>query len=351
MNLCLFCEVAREHERRNTDISCHNVEIAVGSQVTVSPNCAFYGTDENGVDKWVSADLLYFSEGGAGYAPTDYDRALTALQYSTSDFGYLIGGGTRSTTLISKLVALGIKINTTVLWDVPGDLNPAEACQFYDQIGIDSHYSHAFYAPFKSTIPLIGGKGFIGTSCDNAGMRCGRNAVTDNNGVAPKNYPVAGKAFPLTRNGMVQSRELTDKEKSDLAKTRINLVAYVTFTNGGNYIFTDSLTGAKTENARKLIAVSDMSVSVDDIVTKFAKECLQLPMLEGIKRMQLFLQQFFGAIETAKWIKPSTELSGRSFRFLVRPNSASPDERMDIEYWLHFDGTVRVIHVQQTRSK
>lgn len=327
-----------------------DVEIVV-TGTSVAPDCAFYGKDVDNVDIFVGADLVYFDEDTTTYDSEDYDRACAALKYSEYDFGYIIGGGTRAVSLLSKLIALGIDINKQVAWDIPGDYTPAQAITFYNQLSIDTHYSQCFWAPLLTDDPVNGGKDYQGTSAINIGMRCARNARTDANGVAPKNYPVAGKDWALPRTGVVQKYTPTETELDDLARARINPVVFSKFNSGGKYIFSDSLTGARTEADRKLIAVADMSSQVDDWVAAYSKESLQLPMLEAVKRTTDFLKTLFEGIETAKWIKPSKELGDRSFVATVQPNAQRPSDRMDVAYWLHYDGTVRAIYIQQTLSK
>lgn len=328
-----------------------NVEITVGSTDSVATTSAFYGKDGNGVDKFASADLVYFAENGAGYTNTDYDRAISALRYTEYDFGYLLGGGSRSTALLSKLIALGALNNKQVLWDVPGDLPPAAAITFYNQLQIDTHYSQCYWAPLVTDDPLNGGKDYIGTSSINAGKRCARNARTDANGVPPKNWVVAGKEHPLSRTGVIQKYTPTEQELDDLAKARINPVLFTRYNAGGKYVFVDSLTGAKSDGDRKLIAVADMSSQVDDWVSAYGQEVLQLPMATAVARMEAFLQSLFEALEAAKWLMPSKDLGGRAFMATVKPNAQRPSDRLDVDYWLHYDGTTRAIYQQPNLSK
>lgn len=327
------------------------VEITVGVAATALPTSTFYGEGVDGLDAYDGADLVYFTEGGTTYSAQDVDRAMSALKYSSNPFGYITGGGSRAVAVLSKLIALGKDINKQVLWDIPGEYLPAAALTFYNQLNIDTHYSQAYWAPLRADDPLNGGKDFIGTSGINVGMRCARNARTDANGIPPKNYVVAGKNWPLTRTGIDQKVSPTEQELDDFARARINPVLFERYNSGSSYVFTDSLTGAKTEGDRKLIAVADMSSQVDDWVTAYLKELLQLPMQDAIRRSTDFLQQLFEGLEAAKWIKPSKELGDRSFVATVQPNAQRPSDRMDVAYWLKYDGTVRAIHVSQTLSK
>lgn len=327
------------------------VEFTAGIGATIPSTATFYGLDAQGAEKWESKVLTYFSEGGTTYTNTDYDAALARLRYGMHNFGYLMGGGTKAVALIGKMVALGKEINKQFVWDIPGDLTPDAAITFYNQFNIDTHYSQAYWAPLKMDDPVNGGKQYIGRSCVQVGMRCGRNANTDANGLAAKQFAVAGKEWPLTNTGINQTYSPTEQELSSLAKAKINPVLFTRYNSGGRFVFTDSLTGAKTEGNRKLIVVADMASANDDYVTSFGQECLQLPMAIGVRRMSDFLQKLFEAEQARGWLVPSAELGGAGFRFEVKPNAARPKDRMDVKYWCSYEGTVRAIYVQQIISK
>lgn len=329
------------------------IEITVPTSATVPITSIFYGVDSDGAKKYTSKALSYFSEGGTTYDAADYDRAVNQLFLTEYTYGYILSGGTQNASFLSKLIALGTKANKQLLWDIGGDLSPAAAITFYASVNPDTHYSQCYWAPLYADDPVNGGKAYLGTSGINAGLRCARNAQTDANGIAPKNYPVAGKAFPVSRTSPIQKYNPTEQEQDDLAKSKINPILFIRYNDGGSYVFNDSLTGAKTSGDRKLIAVADMASSVDDWVTQFGLECLQLPMLVGIKRMTDFLQSLFEGIEAAGWIKPSAEpfMGKRSFIAEVKPNAQRPNDRMDVNYWLKYDGTTRAIYIQQTLTK
>jgi hypothetical protein len=328
-----------------------DVEVMVGNGAVADVSDPFFGIDANGYDKYAVAELTYFAEGGTSYELTDYDRAVQALKYTDLEFGYMISGGSRAIPLLSKMIALAKDINKQFIWDIGGEYTVEQAVTFYNQLNIDTHLSQCYFAPLYGDDPVNGGKDFIGCGGIQVGMRCARNARTDANGIAPRNFVVAGRDWSMTRTGIVQKTFFTDQELDLLAKTRINPVMYVKYTSGGRYVFFDSLTGSKTESDKKLIAVADMSCYVDDVVTAVSQESLQLPMQTGVKRLSDFLQGFFEAIEAAKWIKPSKDLGNRSFVATVAPNANRPSDRLDVGYYLRYDGTVRAIYVQQTLSK
>jgi len=266
------------------------VEVSVLGLAGVPITCAFYGKDGQGAEKWVSDDLVYFTEGSTTYASTDYDASCTELQNTEHGYGYILGGNKGVDAYVSKLIELGIAINKCVVWDIDGDTASA-AITAYDAVNVDSHYSHVYWAPLLRNDPLNGGKARIGVSGIQVGMRCSRNARTDANGIAPKNYPIAGKDWPITATGIVQYSTPSDTELDDLAEAHINPVIFERYNAGAKYVFTDSLTGAKTNGDKKLIAVAEMSSTVDHYIASFGKECLQLPMLEGIKRFSDFVKK------------------------------------------------------------
>lgn len=326
------------------------VEISV-DKTSVDTTAECYGVDEDGAEKWTFADLSYFSEGGTTYANEDYDSAIQRLYDTDIGYGYLHAGGTRNVALLSKLVNFAYKVNKPFPFDVPGELSVDGAIAFMQQLNIDSHYPVAYWAPLQADDPLNGGKAMIGTSGLQIGLRCNRNAQTDANDVAPKHYPVAGKNFPITRTGMRQLRKLTDPQLEALAKACINPVVFETYASGGRYVFRDSLTCAKTTGDKKLASVAEMSASVDDAVTAFAKESLQLPMNESIRRTTQFIEKTFEALQTAGWFVPSAELKGAAYSATITPNSRFPKEKMDVRYSISYQGTNRITTVQQTLSK
>jgi hypothetical protein len=332
----------------------NNVQVTISSSWTsVTNSSAFYGNDSNGNPVWNSANLSYFSESGTTYATSDYTAAMTRLQLSDKPFGYLISGGSQSPILIADLLSLASTLNVQFLWDIPGSLTPAAAITFYSQFNVASLYSQAYWAPLMATDPLNGGSAYYGTASDNVGYRCARNANTDSNGLAPKNYPIAGQSFPLTRTKIVQTYTPSDVELSNLAQSRINPVMFVRYNAGGKYVFYDSLTGANSEGATKLINVAEMSTCVDQMIALFGQQCLQLPMTVGIKRMTKFLKDLFAATDAAGWTIPAADpnLKGLSNLYTVAADNNRPFDRLDVDYWVRYDGTVRAIYQSQHITK
>ena len=100
-----------------------------------------------------------------------------------------------------------------------------------------------------------------------------------------------------------------------------------------------------------LFRSAEMSAAVDDAVTAYAKECLQLPMGEAIRRTTQFIEKTFEALQTAGWFVPSVELKGAAYMATITPNSRYPKEKMDVRYSISYEGVARIITVQQTLSK
>ncbi|WP_109479084.1 hypothetical protein [Paraburkholderia sp. C35] len=322
-----------------------------GASIPALADC--YGRATDGTQKTASSGVMVlFTEGGTGYVNDDYDRVIAALEKSTHDYGYMISGGTQTVALLAKQAALNIRANRLFIIDVPGGLTVAAAQTFIAQLGLDTEYVSLYWAPLKTDDPVNGGKAIIGVGGLQAGLRCARNAQTNANGLAPKNYPIAGKAFALPRTGVKQITTPDDiTEKSDLAAAGCNPVLYEKYNGGGKFVFTDSITSKKTTGYLKLISVSEMSGSIDDMISKYGKEALQNPMEVALKKMNDFLKALFDGARSSNWLVESDELGNDGYTFTVARNVQRPADRIDVGYWLHFDGVARAIYLTQTVSK
>lgn len=331
-----------------------SLDVVVSGSANVSTNASFYGRDSSGKDAWATSPVLVcFSEGSTTYATTDYDRCITALRDTSNPYGYLISGGTQAVSLIGKLVSLAIEANTSLGLDISGSLDAASAITLINSLNIDSHYIHVYWAPIECDDPMNGGKVVWGTAGLNIGFRCARNARLNAKGFAPKNYPVAGKDWPVNRTGVRQLVRPQEQDLSDLARAHINPVIFETYNGGGKYVFTDSLTSAKTVvSYKKLINVAEMSSSLDNWVSLYSKELLQLPMSEFIKRMNAFLDTMLNDAVASGWLVPSKNLPGAApFQFDVRKSEVRPADLVLINYWTCYDGVARQVIVQQTLVK
>ena len=339
------------------------VEVRVGvsgAAAVVEPDSEAYGYTENGSMAWAESDtLICFEEGATNYETEDYLKACNLLQNSEFDYAYISSGGTEATALLQQLAQLAYETNRQLRFDIPGTLTPEGAIQWVENLNFGSqkcaHLLHAFWAPLKSDDPTgVNPKGVFGVATLNIAMACGRNATKNAKGFAAKNYPIAGREWPVNRSGISQIYTPSQKEKSQLATAKINPTIYEQYTGGGRYTFTDSLTCAMVDQSlRKLIAVADMSTSIDDAVTRAGKDYLQLPMKVAVKRMQDFLLQHLTNAEASGWLVASNDpmMEGRSFKYQVQPNAAKPYDAMDVMYWVRYDGTARQIFVTQTLTK
>lgn len=96
-----------------------------------------------------------------------------------------------------------------------------------------------------------------------------------------------------------------------------------------------------------------MSSSVDDAVTRAAKDYLQQPMPVAVDKMKNYLTKYFTDAQTSGWLVPSSDpmMNGQAYVFTVKPSEARPYDVMVVDYWVRYDGTVRQIHVTQTLTK
>lgn len=357
-----------------------SVEIVVGAVPPGSPplmiptTALFYGYDSTGRQAWVESKdpvtgnpwLICFDEGGFKYGPKDFYNAKVKLRKTPLEYAYISSGGTENSSLLANLADLAFETNRQLRFDIPFDetlsdedsVNGAISCMETLQNGApkDSlHLLHGFWAPLKCEDPTgVNPKGYLGVATLNIAYACARNAQTNLKGFAPKNYPVAGREWPLRRGRITQMIDLSNQQLNRLAKAKINPVVHESYTGGGRYVFRDSLTAARVDvSLKKLIAVVDMSTSIDEAVTKFGKDILQLPMTVAVKKMQDFLRDLFEGAQASGWIIPSTaqEMGGAAFKFEVKPNAARPYERMDVSYWLRYDGTLRQVFVNQILSR
>lgn len=332
-----------------------SIEVEIGATPELAITSDAYGFATNGQSKWAKSDVLVcFEENGTAYTSSDYSTARAKLQFTPFTFGYLISAGTQNVALLAELAQLAFDTNTQLIFDIDGSLGIDAAIAFAEQLNFGAsptaHLLQAYYAPLKSDDPThVNGKGFYGTSGFQVARRCLRNAQTNTKGFAPKNFPIAGRDYPLQRTGIVQVLTPTDQDLNKLARAKINPVLFETYSGGGRFVFRDSLTSAQVESSlKKLIAVADMSCDLDDKVTTYAKDVLQLPMDLAIKRMDEFLAGLFDAALSAGWLVAG---AGNAFAYEVVANEQRPYDRMDINYWLHYDGTVRQIYVTQTLTK
>lgn len=341
-------------------VAAETLQIVTGDTTTIPSTADAYGYTAGAQPKWLRSETqVYFTEGGTAYTVDDYQRAIAALERTPFPFTYISAGGSTAPGLIDRLAQLAYQTNRQLKFDVPGNLDVEGAIEFVEQLNLsasaEAHLIQAFWAPLKSADPMgLNPRGFFGTATLNIALACTRNAQIDARGFAPKHYPIAGREHPVSRQVIEQVTFPTQQELNALAKAKINPVVYETYSGGGRYVFRDSLTMAPVENSpRKLAAVADMSTSIDEFVTRYGKDVLQLPMEVAIKRMEDALYRLFEGAQTAGWLIPSDEpeMKGGAYRYVVQANAQRPYDTMDVSYWLRYDGTVRQVFVTQTLSR
>lgn len=327
-----------------------------GANATVAPTSNAYGYDSSGGEKWSKSGVsLCFDEGSLSYVGTDYSRARQAMQSTTHDYAYISSGGSQAQALLGQLAQLAFDTNRQLRFDISGSLTPDAAIAFAESLNFGSqqhaHLLHAFWSPLRSADPAgLNSDGVFGVATLNIAYACLRNAGTNAYGFSPKNFPIAGRNWSIGRQSVVQIYNPSRQELNALARAKINPVMFDTFTGGGRFVFTDSLTCAQVESSlKKLISVADMSTSVDEAVTRFGKDILQQPIKVATRRMNDFLTEYFSAAESSGWLVPSDapEMGGAAWKFDVRPDASRPYDRLVVEYWLRYDGTTRQIHVTQ----
>ncbi|MBV4524309.1 hypothetical protein KVG88_30005 [Pseudomonas sp. SWRI74] len=323
------------------------IEVASGASVPVT--CGFYGKS-NGKAKFSSALLNYFTEGRTVYTAAEMESAVDRLRRSRPNFTYLNAGGSENVALLSLMADLGKEINKQFPFDVPGRLSPEAAAAFVQSIGasVKELYGQAYWAPLKRANPIAGGKAFFGTSGQQIGLRCARNAQVNAKGIAPRNRVIAGSDYGLAGTGITQTHEPSDDELELLAENQINPCIFKDYPSGAKYAWVDSLTGAQTTGATKLIAVAEMATFLDDKVAAFGQETLQKPMNESITMMSRFLGTLLPAVESAKWLNGTAELDGAGWQYEVKRNEAMPYDEMMVLYDVCYDGTNRITRAQQT---
>lgn len=331
-----------------------------GAQAVVSSTSIAYGYDTGGKQKWARSGVqVCFVEGALIFDADDYAAARQKLQATQFEFAYLASAGSQAPALLAQLAQLAHETNRQFRFDVPGYLSPEAAIAFVEQLNLgasaSAHLLHAYWSPLKTDDPTgVNPKGYFGTATLNIAYACARNAQKNAKGFAPKHYPIAGREFPVNRTGVSQEQAPSGQALNALARAKLNPVLYETYTGGGRYVFRDSLTLAPVDNSlKKLISVIEMSTSIDEAVTRAAKDALQLPMAISGKRTRDHLTTLFEAAEAAGWLVPSNapEMGGKAWAFEVVPNAARPYDALDVSYWLHYDGTNRQTFVTQTITR
>lgn len=326
------------------------IEVAENASVPVT--CGFYGKANN-QDKFASTLLKYFTEGRTVYTAAEMAAGADRLRRSKPNFTYLNAGGTENVALLALMADLGKELNKQFPFDVPGRLSPEAAVSFVQSIGasVKTLYGQAYWAPLKRDNPIAGGKAYFGTSGQQIGLRCARNAQVNSKGIAPRNRVIAGSDYGLSGTNITQMFDVNEIDDLELlAQNQINPCIFKDYpTSGGKYAWLDSLTGAQTTGATKLIAVAEMATFLDDKVSAYGQETLQKPMNESITMMTRFMgKSLLPACASAGWFNASAELNGNAWQTQVRPDESAPYDIMSVLYDVCYQGTNRITKAQQT---
>lgn len=315
---------------------------------------AAYGLDSNGFEKWVkSAPIIYFTEGGTGYTTADYLKARTALSDSAVGYNRIVTAGSQAPALILQMANLAYEVDKPLDVDVSGKLTKDEAIAFYSSLNIDSEYVNFYWHPVIADCPLgLNKRDYFGTSALHAAYTCARNANVNEYGFAPKQYPIAGKNFPISRARMKQVQVVDKFARSDLADNKINPVVYETYSGGSKFVFLDSLTSVKKSGSFiRLNSVVDRKCDIEERVTWLCKDALQLPMDVAIKIAKRGLLNILEGADISGWLQTSKDLGGKKYDFDVVASEQRPEDQMIVKVWACFTGTNRQTFITMTINK
>ena len=335
------------------------VEIVTGSQTSISTSSPAYGYNTNGGINWAKSGIkICFVEGSTAYATTDYVAARQRLQTTPLRYGYIASCGTPNVAHLVQLGQLSFSQNRPLKYDVPGGTTPDAAITFVESVNFYANdvpgLAEGFWSLLKTDDPVgLDGNAYWGVSALQVAKCCLRNAAKNNYGFARKNYPVAGREFPLQRTGIKQGVEVSANDLSRLAAARINVVMYETYSDGTFPVFSDSLTNQKGNRLSKLSSVVDRAVDIDERVANATKDVLQLPMQEALTRLRRYLKNMFDNAAASGWLVPSRDSArnGETYILSVAPNQQNPYDQIDVQYWVSYDGTFRQGFITQTLMK
>jgi len=311
------------------------------------------GVMADGTRLFIRQDVEPFDYIDTTYTNSELDAACNALRYSNEDFGYLMGGGTQSVPLLTRLIDLAYHTETLLAIDAPSNKDEEEAITWVTGLNVDNFLISCYWTPLRCDEPLNGGKASWGSSGAQIGLRCNRNARLNNLGFSPKQNPIAGKDWPLPRTGITQLRNPSPNQLSNLAKAKINPVILDKFSDGSRYTFRDSLSMARTLiSKKKLITVAEMSAHLNQMIVRIIKDHLQKGMTVAIARSRAQIERLLKNAEASGWLVPSRDpmMLGLTYTLELRPNEARPNDWMDVRVAVSFDGVARVAIIEQTIS-
>ncbi|MEE3608301.1 hypothetical protein [Avibacterium paragallinarum] len=331
-------------------------ELVLAQGAVIPKDCAAYGKNENGIQRVQVTEVLYpFSEGSvSSFTALQYQSAVKQLKDTDSNFVYISSLGSNSTALCAALAQLGFDKNIQVMIDVPNHFTPKQAIAWVNQLGLSSHLLSLLWHPVECNDPNgVSGRVKIGTSAYRCALSCQRNAVQNALGFSAKQYAVAGRQFPIQRQGMKQLYKPDNEELSDLAAAGITPVIFQTFSSSSGYVFADAITKAGKETSfLNLISSVEIITSLERDVARIAREFLLfMPMEEAIKAAYRMIIQHFDAAKTSGWLVNSSELGGKAYELEIMPNQQRPADVMMVSWRVRPEGCVRQIHITSTITR
>lgn len=332
------------------NFSSDDYEVMLAEGAVIPSGCAAYGKDDNGLQrKQISALLYPFTEGSVtSFTSQQYQSAVKQLEDSDLDFAYLTSLGSSATALCATLGQLAFKKNIICAVDIPGNLTPKQAIAWRNQLGLVSHLLVLNWSPIESQDPNgVSGRLVLGTGAYRIARMCQRNAATNALGFSRKQYPIAGRQYPLQRQGMKQIYKPNEDELSDLALAGITPVIHQTFSSGSGYIFNDAITAANKETSYlNLLNAVDVVTTIERDISRLAREMLLFfPMEEAIETANRLIKDYLDNATTSGWLVNSGELGGASYQLRIQKNKQRPADVMNIDLKMHPEGCTRQVHI------
>lgn len=332
------------------NFSSDDYEVVLAQRAVIPVGCAAYGKDANGLQRVQTSAVLYpFTEGNVtSFTANQYQEAVKRLEDSDLDFAYLTTLGSSALTLCASLAQLAFKKNIIMGADIDGSLTPKQAIAWAKQLGVQSHLLFFNWSPIESQDPNgVSGRLKLGTSAYRIARMCQRNAAINALGFSRKQYPIAGRQYPLQRQGMKQIYKPDEDELSDLAAAGITPVIHQTFSSGSGYIFNDAITvSGKETSYMNLLNSVDIITTIERDISRIARELLLfLPMEEAIESGYRLIKDYLDNATTSKWLVSSQELGGASYQLRIQKNAQRPADVMNIDLKMHPEGCTRQVHI------
>lgn len=330
--------------------SADDYEMLIANDAVIGKDTNAYGFNEIGIQREAVSSLLQaFDEGDVeSFTADQYAAAIEKLEKSETDFIYISSFQSESVSLCSQLGDLAYAKNIQYGLDVPGSFTPKQAIAWLKQLGLKTHLIYALWTPITCFDPSgVSGRLMLGTSAYRCALSCARNAVTNAKGFSNKQYPIAGRNYPLARTGMKQIYTPNKFELSDLAKAGITPVIYQTYQSGSSYVFNDAITlSGKSTSALNLVSSAEIAITLERHICRIAHEFLKFkPMQEAIKDTRKYAGELLEDAETSGWLVKSEELEGNSWMLSVQASEQKPFDTLVIKTKMRPEGCARQIMI------